>query len=272
MKVFHCDHCQQLVFIENIKCVNCDHALAYVPDLSDMKSLEPAGDNLWKCTDSKGGERTYRLCGNYQRENICNWAVSSDDPHPLCQSCRLTRVIPDLNAPGNKEAWYKLEVAKRRLVYSLLYLKLPVINRVDDPQQGLSFEFLADPPTSTERNESPPPVLTGHNNGVITINVAEADDAEREKRRLLLYEPYRTLLGHFRHEVGHYYWDRLIKNSARLNSFRQLFGNEQLDYRQALQNYYSNGPSADWRLNFVTAYASSHPWEDWAETWRTTCT
>ena len=201
------------------------------------------------------------------RENICNWAVPDDDPHALCPSCRLTRVIPDLNQQGNKEAWYRLEVAKRRLVYSLLFLNLPVMNREDDPEHGLSFEFLADPVAAPYAAKPPKPVLTGHNDGVITINVAEADDAEREKRRQQLHEPYRTLLGHFRHEVGHYYWDRLVNNSAELNSFRALFGNEQVDYSKALENYYRQGAPGDWQQHFVTAYASSHPWEDWAETW-----
>src|SRR5262245_31054519 len=106
MKVFHCDHCQQLVFFENIQCVSCEHALAFVPDLRDMKSLEPLDDKLWKCPHDKRSGRTYRLCENYSKENVCNWAIPSNDPHPLCQSCRLTQIIPDLNVPGNKEAWY----------------------------------------------------------------------------------------------------------------------------------------------------------------------
>ena len=112
-----------------------------------------------------------------------------------------------------------------------------------------------------------PSILTGHDNGVITINVAEADDAERERRRLQMHEPYRTLLGHFRHEVGHYYWDRLIKDSPRLEAFRAVFGDERKDYAQALQEYYQQGPPANWQQQFISIYASSHPWEDWAETW-----
>jgi hypothetical protein len=170
-------------------------------------------------------------------------------------------VIPDLSVAGHKQAWYKLEVAKRRLVYSLLALRLPVQNRIDDPQGGLAFEFLADPAPPD------PPVLTGHAGGVITINIAEADDAERERRRTALHEPYRTLLGHVRHEVGHYYWDRLIAGSDRLDGFRARFGDERIDYAAALQQHYRAGPAPDWQGRFVTAYASAHPWEDWAETW-----
>ncbi|HEY2759166.1 MAG TPA: putative zinc-binding peptidase [Pirellulales bacterium] len=272
MKIFHCDHCDNLLFFENVLCVKCQHALAYVPDLADIQSLEAAGENLWKPARRKGESRTYRLCANYVNHNVCNWAVPSDDPNPLCESCRLTRVIPDLNRSGNQEAWYRLEVAKRRLVYTLMYLKLPILNREDDPKHGLAFEFLADvvPPADGKAatpSQPTKPILTGHSDGVITINVAEADDAEREKRRMQLHEPYRTLLGHFRHEVGHYYWDRLIKDSDRLEPFRGLFGDDQIDYGQALEAHYAKGAPADWQQHFVSSYASSHPWEDWAETW-----
>lgn len=264
MKIFHCDHCGHLLFFENVLCVNCNHPLAFLPDLGIVGSLEKSSDDLWCCPVPRARGLTYRLCQNYTQENVCNWAVTAQDDHPLCESCRLTRVIPDLGIPGHKEAWFRLEVAKRRLVYSLLSLRLPVLNRIDDPEHGLAFEFLADPESDAPDSA---PVLTGHSDGVITINVAEADDAEREKRRLQLHEPYRTLLGHFRHEVGHYYWDRLIRCSDRLEAFRQLFGDEQQDYGEALKNHYNQGPPADWQQRFVSAYCSSHPWEDWAETW-----
>ena len=262
MKVFHCDHCQQLIFFENIRCVNCDHALAYLPDVEDMAALESADDGLWKTATAATDERTYRLCHNYSEANVCNWAVPAADPNPLCYSCRLTRVIPDLSRPENRGEWYSLEVAKRRLVYNLQGLGLPLANRIDDPERGLAFEFLADPV-----DPAAPRFLTGYDNGVITINVAEANPAEREKRRVSMREPYRTLLGHFRHEVGHYYWDRLIKDSAIVEGFREQFGDERPDYSAALAAHYQAGPPTDWQENFVSAYASSHPWEDWAETW-----
>jgi hypothetical protein len=137
-----------------------------------------------------------------------------------------------------------------------------VRNRADDPQRGLAFDFLADPDAL-----GAPAVLTGHNNGVITLNIAEADDAERERRRLQLGEPYRTLLGHFRHEVGHYYWDLLINGSPRLEAFRELFGDDRTDYAASLKAHYQQGPRADWQQQFISEYASAHPWEDWAETW-----
>lgn len=265
MRVFHCDHCRQLVFFENVFCVKCNHSLAYVPDLGVVGSLEPIGDGLYTSPLKRAAGRKYRMCQNFTEHNVCNWAVRAEDEHPLCESCRLTRVIPDLSKPGHKESWYKLEVAKRRLVYTLLNLKLPVLNRIDDPKRGLAFEFLADP--EPEEGKDPTPVLTGHANGVITINVAEADDAEREKRRLQLHEPYRTVLGHFRHEVGHYYWDRLIANSQHLDAFRTIFGDERADYGESLQKHYNNGPPPDWQDRCVSAYSTAHPWEDWAETW-----
>jgi hypothetical protein len=260
MKIFHCNHCQHLVFFENFQCVACGHSLAYLPDAQALGSLEPAGDGLWTSPVSRVRERAYRRCSNYALENVCNWAVPSDDPNPLCLSCRLTRVIPDLSVAGNKEAWYRMETAKRRLVYSLLSLGLPLEPKRVEGDGGLIFDFLADVPGSG-------PALTGHDDGVITINLAEADDAQREQRRTQLHEPYRTLLGHFRHEIGHYYWDRLIDGSDRLDAFRDAFGDERADYGASLQRHYANGARADWQESFVSAYASSHPWEDWAESW-----
>ncbi len=144
----------------------------------------------------------------------------------------------------------------------MLQLKLPLVNRVDDPQHGLVFDFLADPPKAEV-----PKVLTGHDEGLITIALAEADDAEREKRRVAMGEPYRTLLGHFRHEVGHYYWDCLVRDEGRLDACRAVFGDDSVDYGEALQKHYKEGVPPDWQEHFVSAYATTHPWEDFAETW-----
>lgn len=256
MRVFHCSNCQQLVFFENSVCINCGHTLAFLPDIGVMSSLEMLEEG-WK---SPRSQTLYRLCQNYTREDICNWAVPLSDLNPFCISCRLTQVIPDITR--HRQAWHRLEVAKRRLLYSLLDLGCPIEERAGDPPRGLSFEFLADS-DSQEAN----PVLTGHAEGVITVNIAEADEVERERRRCELNESYRTLLGHFRHEVGHYYWDRLIRDSARTDAFREMFGDEQRNYKEALQQHYQNGPPEDWQQRFVSAYASAHPWEDWAESW-----
>jgi hypothetical protein len=265
VKTFHCTHCQHLVFFENIRCLNCDHALAYLPDGNLMAAVQQGTDGLWRCEGPQGPggrEQAYRLCANYERQNVCNWAVPQSDPQPLCRACRLTHMIPDLSQPGNVTAWYRLETAKRRLVYTLLGLGLPVLEKKEPYDAGVEFQFLHDSPSGDGQR-----VLTGHDNGLITINIAEADDVRREQQRQLQNEPYRTVLGHFRHEIGHYYWDRLIKDSPRLEPFRALFGDERWDYQQALQRHYQNGPPADWETAFISAYAASHPWEDWAESW-----
>jgi hypothetical protein len=203
--------------------------------------------------------RVVRMCQNHTDFAACNWAVYDDDPEPLCLACRLNEVIPDLRKAPLREAWLQLEAAKRRLLYSLFQLRLPVEKRVEENDGGLAFSFMA--------GEKEQPVFTGHNEGLITINVAEADDPFREKTRAQLGEAYRTVLGHFRHEIGHYYWDRLIKDSAWLDQYRELFGDETLDYQEALERHYKEGSPPDWAQRFVSQYASMHPWEDWAETW-----
>jgi hypothetical protein len=80
-------------------------------------------------------------------------------------------------------------------------------------------------------------------------------------------EPHRTLLGHFRHEIGHYYWGPLVGETKFLQPYRELFGSEQNDYTQALTQYYNSGAPPNWRERCISAYATAHPWEDWAETW-----
>jgi hypothetical protein len=261
VKVFHCSNCNHLLFFENVQCVSCGSQLAYAPDAADMVTVPAHEGETWAPGGPSASPLSLRLCANYVEYQTCNWAIDARDAERLCRSCRLSRVIPELTDAGVRNAWYKLETAKRRLIFTLLALKLPIVSRDQDPA-GLSFEFKADP-----SDPGAPRVLTGHANGVITVSLAEADDAERERRRQGLGEPYRTLLGHMRHESGHYYWDRLIRDSAALEPFRTLFGDEQQDYGAALRQHYQNGPPADWQNAFVSSYASSHPWEDWAETW-----
>jgi hypothetical protein len=82
-----------------------------------------------------------------------------------------------------------------------------------------------------------------------------------------MHEPYRTLLGHFRHEIGHYYWDRLVWGHKWLEPFRALFGDDRASYAEALKRNYEQGPPPDWQDGYISAYATMHPWEDWAETW-----
>ncbi len=206
--------------------------------------------------------KTYKFCQNYDA-GMCNWMLPADRPEDFCAACRHNRTVPDLSVPGNNLLWGKLETAKHRLFYSLLRLNLPLENRADDPEHGLAFDFLADPPESHAKG-----VMTGHDKGLITLAVREADDVVREKIRSEMGEPYRTLLGHFRHESGHHFWDRLVSNDpARLEASRALFGDDSTDYDQALQRHYTEGAPPNWQSDFISMYATTHPWEDFAETW-----
>lgn len=266
MKTFHCQYCGQAVFFENVTCLQCKSDLAFLPDRLNMAAIEKVADEegLWRPRrrgkSASASPARYRLCLNHTTQNACNFAVPASDTNDYCVACRLTRVLPDLSKPGNPERWYRLEAAKRRMFYTLAKLGLINTQPEGGAADGPIFEFLEDAPGHQ--------VMTGHDNGLITLNVAEADDAERVARREAMHEPYRTLLGHFRHEVGHYYWDRLIDEGNRQESFREVFGDERLDYQQALQDHYARGGSIpDWQDSFVSAYATAHPWEDWAETW-----
>lgn len=260
MRLFTCARCDNLLYFENVACTRCSATLGFLPDQLHLTALEPTGTGLWQPV---GAQAVYRLCANYTRYATCNWMLAANDDHAFCAACRLNRTIPDLSVTGNLELWRAMEVEKRRLVYALLRLGMPVAPRASDPA-GLAFDFLADDGSIFNTRDR---VVTGHAQGLITINIAEADPAARERMRDQLDEPYRTLLGHFRHESGHYYWERLIRPRQWLEECRRIFGDDQLDYAQALQHHYHEGPPVDWQANFVSAYASSHPWEDWAETW-----
>lgn len=266
MKLFHCPSCEQRLFYESVECTGCGRRLAYIPDAQVITSLEPAGldavnNELYCANDSRLGGRVFRRCQNDREYGVCNWAVDAHDPVPYCQACRLNETIPDLAVPEAAQAWHRLERAKRRLLYSLTMIGLAARPKSDDTAGGLAFAFLADENNGEKKH------FTGHKDGVITINIVEADDASREKMRQELGEAYRTLLGHFRHEIGHYFWDRLVRDGGRLDVFRAEFGDERDDYQSAMQRHYENGPPNDWTQNYVSAYATMHPWEDWAETW-----
>ncbi|WP_264812688.1 zinc-binding metallopeptidase family protein, partial [Acetobacter oeni] len=177
--------------------------------------------------------------------------------------CRYNHVIPDLTKDGNQGRWSKLEQAKHRLFYSLLRLNLPMQSRAENPTGGLMFNFPDDPADGDPSHK----IMTGHDEGEITIALREADDVEREKMRVEMGEHYRTLLGHFRHEVGHYYWNVLVRDAGNTDACRAVFGDDSQDYGAALQAHYQNGPPAGWPEQYVSAYATTHPWEDFAETW-----
>lgn len=245
VKLFRCE-CGAQVFFDNTQCLSCSRPLGFAPESEQMLGLPAAG---------------YRKCANYVNEGVCNWLVADDADDAdaeLCQACQLNHVIPDLSQPENRERWHEVEKAKRRLIYGLNRLGLPVSSKDRDREGGLSFDIKQSAPG--ER------VLTGHSDGLITLNVDEADAAEREKMRLAMKERYRTLLGHFRHEVGHYFWDRLIRDSSRLDPFRAAFGDERADYAEALRQHYARPVDPNYATSFISHYAASHPWEDFAET------
>jgi hypothetical protein len=274
MKIFRCG-CDQDVtlFFDSVSCTVCGRMVGYCPDRREMYSFDLVeAPNLWKpCGASSGDNIQYRQCHNYHVEAVCNWMVLATDPNPYCSACRLNGIIPDLTPPRHREYWAKLEAAKRRTLHTLLELGLPISGKTEDPNMGLHFLFLADKDSGSEFTRplaGQEPVYTGHNEGEITINLAEADEIARERTRVRLGENYRTLLGHFRHETGHYFWFKLItSDDERVEQFRALFGDERADYQQALDAYYENGPKTNWGFDYLTAYSTMHPWEDWAETW-----
>ncbi|CAO3410470.1 zinc-binding metallopeptidase family protein [Azospirillum largimobile] len=263
MKLFECQNCHQPLYFENTLCERCGYRLGYLPDVGTLSAIDPTDhDGVWSALATS--EPLYKFCANAELD-ACNWMLPADSAETHCAACRHNRTIPDLSDTANLTLWRKLEMAKHHLFYTLTNLKLPLQTRIENPEEGLAFDFLSD---TVAPDGTVTPVLTGHANGLITINVAEADDAEREKRRTDMGEPYRTLLGHFRHEIGHYVWDRLVRDDpALLERFRALFGDERQDYGEALKRHYANGAPADWQANFVSSYATAHPWEDFAETW-----
>jgi hypothetical protein len=269
MKLFTCPACTQTLHFENSRCTKCGHALAFLPEHGELTAIEPAADDpsgetaagsIFVALGAAADGARYRLCGNAIDHAACNWAVAEKDTERFCRACRLNDVIPNLSDPQATLAWIKLEQSKRRLIYTLLQLGLPVESRAERGEAGLAFAFKQDLPGEEK-------VYIAHDHGLITINIAEADSPFREKTRLELGESYRTLLGHFRHEVGHYYWDRLVADSPLLESFRELFGDERASYEEAVATHYKNGAPRDWPSRFVSSYASMHPWEDWAESW-----
>lgn len=267
MRTFTCT-CGNTLYFDNTHCLQCGKILGFAPDQLKIISLVENDNGSWQSTSVPHLE--YRLCQNYHNAEVCNWLVPVEDQDTFCVACRLNAVIPDLSVGENRSRWMKLERAKRRLMYTLLTLRLPLVGYKEDRDHGLAFRFMEDikglNPFSNEV-VTYEQIMTGHQAGTITINIIEADDAAREKIREDLNESYRTILGHFRHEIGHYYWDQLIARSEHLAAFRELFGDERLDYKSALTQFYATGPRPDWSKTYISSYASSHPWEDWAESW-----
>ena len=262
MRLFSCQSCSQILYFENTRCERCGHALGFRADDQDIKALEAAPESTgdtWLALSVE--DRVFRLCAN-ARHDVCNWLVDAASGETFCSACRHNRVIPELRDADNRLSWRKIEAAKHRLFYTLFRLGLAQIVDLGAAPHPLVFQFLADYP-----NADGTKVMTGHDDGVITIALSEADDAEREQRRKLMGEPYRTLLGHFRHEVGHFFWDRLVRDGGRLAECRAVFGDDEEDYEEALKRHYETGAPLDWQENYVSTYATAHAWEDFAETW-----
>jgi len=257
MKLFTCRNCNNALYFENSVCLSCNNTIGFDSQQLIMLTIQKnKSDALYTDLQSK---KTYKYCQNAQ-EATCNWLIPSTSTAVFCAACELNRTIPPLAIAQNRERWNNIEVAKHRLLYSLLRLQLPIKKKINNSADGIGFDFTVD--TSSTKS-----VMTGHQSGLITINIKEADEAERARNKYDLNEKYRTLLGHFRHEIGHYYWDVLIKNNSKLlKKFRELFGNETVNYEQALRNYYNNS-NKNTSNHYISIYATSHPWEDWAESW-----
>ena len=258
MRLFKCPFCNQTLYFENTRCESCGHTLGYDSTTSCMRALEGDGP-LW--TDAAGAPSagTWRFCAN-AGHNACNWLVPADSTDTYCAACRHNHLVPALSVAENLTRWRALEAAQHRLFYTLIRFGLPLAPRAQDPAHGLAFDFLAE-------TQAQPRVMTGHDDGLITIALKEGSDAERERMREQMGELYRTPLGHFRHEIGHHYWDLLVRGSPYLDRFRQLFGDEREDYALALKKHYGRPHKPGWQANFVSVYATSHAWEDFAETW-----
>jgi hypothetical protein len=253
MHIFRCDRCGHVVDFTDHECGSCHAQLGYVSEQRSIEVLAPSSDaaiyeiagvagGFWRCLNAAWG---------------CNWMLPSRSETPWCRSCRLTRGRPDEERPDAVAAWMSAEAAKRRLVHQLDTLGLPIEGRSSESPDGLAFDLVHLPGEGG---------ITGHFEGVVTLDLAETDDQHRDELRLRLSEPFRTVIGHLRHEIGHHYWSVLVRDREHVTVFRRLFGDERVDYREAVEAYYTDGrPTWDPTVH-VTAYAASHPLEDWAET------
>jgi hypothetical protein len=253
MRTFRCDACDNTLFFENDTCLKCSRKVGFRSDELTMATVDAA--------QAAG----LTQCRNWSERNACNWYVTGKGAG-YCLACGFDEVVPDLSDPQRLALWTETERAKRRLMYTLLTLQLPLGPSAD--KHGVRFRLLADERVDTKTVDPPAQAVTiGHDQGQLTMNVVEADDAHREEMRKRLNEPYRTMLGHLRHEIGHYYWYRLIENTELIEGFRALFGDERADYAAALAAHYARSSTDGWQDTFVSFYASAHPWEDFAETW-----
>ncbi len=256
MHKFACPSCGNRIHFDNRECLSCGSAVGFSSRELEMIALVPDAETaagavqLYRRFDRRKAAAV-RYCAN-SAHGVCNWLTAGDDITGLCAACDLNRMIPNLSERGSIDKWAEFERAKKRLLYGLMRFGLPT--STSGPNGRLTFDFARD-------------VMTGHLDGVITVDMLEADAVERTKLRERLAEPYRSLLGHLRHESGHFYWNVLVEGGGYIQEFRNLFGDETQNYQHALDRHYAFGAPGDWPKRFVSAYASMHPWEDWAETW-----
>jgi hypothetical protein len=258
MQTYTCQ-CGGRLFFQSTRCVACEHDVARCPHCRTISAVEHDNDNendsdhRVRCLTCRAA---IRHCANRVEYGVCNGAVPADEEDPRCAYCSLNRTVPDLTVHGNLQKWQRLEQAKHRVLFDCQRLGLPLGDHDDPVGKPLRFDF---------KSSTVEPVATGHAEGVVTIELSEADSVQRERTRVQFGEPQRTLVGHIRHELGHYYWERIVA-PRHLNAFRNCFGDERNpSYAEAKKRYYAEGPPANWQDRFISAYAAMHPWEDFAE-------
>jgi hypothetical protein len=249
VKSFQCAVCASPLFFENSVCVSCGTSLGFSRAEREIVPVDERGRYV------DAADLVWWVCANLDLSG-CTWLAPLEGG--ACFACSLTRTRPNDSDLVGLTEYKPAEEAKRHLIVELDSLGLPVISKFEDPENGLAFDLLS---SVAEK------VVIGHENGVITLDLAESDDAHREQVRAQLDEPYRTMLGHFRHEVGHYYEWQLVRSPATRARYRELFGDETIDYQVEIDRHYTHGPPAGWETSFLSTYATMHPFEDFAETW-----
>ena len=266
MRRFYCD-CGQEIFFDNRHCEYCGRSLGFDARSLNLVVIDTDSQSRLRAGDGS----VYKSCGNALDFDACNWLIGADkESDYLCCACQFNRTIPnqsEINDDGQRSfyRWLRLEDAKKRLIYSLRSHGLPIEDGWSNKDSGLLFDFLEE--TNSQNDANPARVITGYSNGIITINAEEADDVARVRARSELNERQRTVLGHFRHESGHYFWDKIFSKLPLAEYFDEVFGRTNLTYKDSLDAYYKQGPRRNWPDGYISAYASSHPSEDWAETW-----
>ena len=253
--------CGADTYFDSVNCMSCGRTIGLNPNTWAFELIKERSH-----PDIEKSQGRSAICNNGFEYGVCNWIQEPDSQNGLCLACSFNRYIPRLDTQENISRWKVLELAKRRLLFNSLRLNIRWSSGWVLPNGGLLFDFLEDSRTSAKVDPTEF-VSTGYSDGVITINLLEADPAQRAAQKTANNEVYRTVLGHMRHESGHYIWDLLHSENETRESFKHTFGDPEQNYHEALTDFYSNGQSPEWAENYITPYASSHPVEDWAEMW-----